>query len=111
MFLNLFKSKSTIESISVTALQQLLKQDKSLKLVDVRTANEYKQGHIKNALNIDVFQPDFVNKCQARFKTSDTLIVYCRSGQRSMNAAKTLEKAGFTSLHNLKGGIMAWSRA
>jgi rhodanese-related sulfurtransferase len=110
-FSNLFKSKSSVENISATALKQLLKQDKSLKLVDVRTPNEFKQGHIKNAVNIDVFKSDFVNQCESKFKTSDRLIIYCRSGQRSMNAAKKLEKAGFTSLYNLNGGVMAWSRA
>ncbi len=111
MFLNLFKSKSGVESISATALKQLIQQDSSLKLLDVRTPQEFNQGHIEKAVNIDVFRSDFVSKCEAKFKTTDTLILYCRSGQRSMNAAKKLENAGFTSLHNLSGGITAWSRA
>ncbi len=110
LFSNLFKSKSNVKNISATALKQLLKQDKSLKLVDVRTPNEYKQGHIENAVNIDVFNSDFVSKCESKFKSSDRLILYCRSGQRSMNAAKKLEKAGFESLYNLNGGVIAWSR-
>jgi rhodanese-related sulfurtransferase len=111
IFSNLFKSKSNVENISASALKQLLEKDKSLKLVDVRTSNEFKQGHIKNAVNIDVFKSDFVEKCEKKYNSTDTLILYCRSGQRSMNAAKKLEKAGFNSIYNLNGGIMAWSRS
>lgn len=110
IFSNIFKNNSAVENISASALKDLLNQKSNLKLVDVRTSKEFKQGHLPKALNIDVFNPDFVNKCKSKLKSTDTLILYCRSGQRSMNAAKKLEKSGFESLYNLKGGIMAWSR-
>jgi len=110
-FSNLFNSKSTIENVSASTLKQLLKQDSELKVIDVRTSSEFKQGSLKNAVNIDVFGSDFIKKCENKFKSTDKLLLYCRSGQRSMNAAKKLESAGFSSIYNLKGGIIAWSRA
>jgi len=106
----LFKTKTNINQISANSLKQLLESDANVKLLDVRTPKEYKQAHISKSTNIDVFSSNFVSKCESKLNKEDTLVLYCRSGQRSSNAAKKLEKAGFTSLYNLKGGMMAWSR-
>lgn len=108
---NLFKSQSAVEQISASALKELLNQKGELRLIDVRTPQEFKEGHLPKAININVFSTNFVNECQSKLKTTDVLVLYCRSGQRSMNAAKKLEESGFKSLYNLKGGIMAWSKA
>jgi rhodanese-related sulfurtransferase len=110
IFSKLFKTETNIKSISATALKQLLQEDNNLKVIDVRTSDEYKQGHLHKATNIDVFSSDFVKKCESKFKHTDKLILYCRSGQRSMNAAKKLELARFESLYNLKGGFISWSK-
>lgn len=106
----LFQSKSNINQISANSLKQLFETDADLKIVDVRTPKEYKQGHINKSINIDVFSSNFVSKCESKFKLEDKIVLCCRSGQRSSNAASKLEKAGFTSLYNLKGGMIAWSR-
>ncbi len=106
----LFQSKSNINQISATSLKQLLDSKAEVKILDVRTPREYKQGHISKSLNIDVFSSNFVSQCQSKLKSEDKIVLCCRSGQRSSNAAKKLEKAGFNSLYNLKGGMMAWSR-
>lgn len=110
IFSNLFKTETNIKSISALTLKQLLQEDSSLKVIDVRTSREFKQGHLPKAVNIDVFRPNFVENCLSKLKPSDDLVLYCRSGQRSMNAAKKLEKAGFEALYNLKGGFISWSR-
>lgn len=106
----LFQSKSKINQISASSLKQLIDGKADICVLDVRTAREYKSGHIKKSLNIDVFSSDFVNQCGSKLNFDDEIVLCCRSGQRSSNAARKLEKAGFTSLHNLKGGMMAWSR-
>lgn len=87
-----------------------MNSEEHLQLLDVRTAGEFKQQHIPKAINIDGFKPDFEQKCQAKFDLSEPILLYCRSGQRSMNAARKLEKIGFKEIYNLKGGMIAWSR-
>ena len=76
-------------------------------LLDVRTADEYNEGHIANALNIDVKEEGFVENVKSTIPTDKTVAVYCRSGRRSSNAAEMLVKEGYKVV-NLVGGIMAW---
>lgn len=82
----------------------------SCQLLDVRTAAEYRTGHLKNAL-----QADWLNKQQFEERTkhldkSKPLLVYCASGVRSEQAAKWLFKQGFAEVFNLKGGSSAWQQ-
>ena len=79
-------------------------------LLDVRTAEEFNDGHILNAINIDVRQDGFVEETKATLPIDKTIAVYCRSGKRSANAAGILVKEGFKVV-NLEGGIMAWKEA
>lgn len=76
-------------------------------LLDVRTAAEFKEGHIENALNIDVKQNGFIEKAKATLSKDKTIAVYCRSGKRSANAAEQLGSEGYKVV-NLMGGITAW---
>lgn len=74
-------------------------------LLDVRTPEEYAEGHLPGALNIPV---DQVAKRLDEVGPKDKpVVVYCRSGRRSGLAAVTLEKAGFQSVHDL-GAMSAW---
>lgn len=79
-------------------------------IFDVRTADEFAEGHIEGALNIDYKQSDFVEKSKATLPKEKTIAVYCRSGRRSAGAADLLAKEGY-KLVNLKGGIIAWQEA
>ena len=80
-----------------------------VQLVDVRTPQEYAEGHIKGAVNIDVRSREFLGNIQRLDKTRP-VAVYCRSGVRSAAAAQQLLGQGF-SVADLQGGIMAWQRA
>ena len=84
--------------------------DTTVVVLDVRTAEEFKDGHIAYALNIDVKQNDFVKKALATLPKNKTVAVYCRSGRRSANAAGLLAKKGYKCV-NLYGGILAWIEA
>ncbi len=77
-------------------------------LVDVRTPQEYSQGHIKGAINIPL---DMLPGNVERFKVDGEkkLLIYCLSGARSLSAATFLDKQGVGNLYNLTGGISAWS--
>ena len=79
-------------------------------LLDVRTAEEFEEGHLQNALNIDVKQDGFVEKAKSTLPADKTIAVYCRGGRRSANAASMLSKEGFKVV-NLEGGITAWKEA
>ena len=74
---------------------------------DVRSVDEFNEGHIGGAINIDVKKDDFVEKSKATVPVSKLIAVYCRSGRRSVNAFATLTAEGYKVV-NLKGGIMAW---
>ena len=76
-------------------------------LLDVRTAEEFQEGHIEGALNIDMKQTDFMERAKAALPREKTIAIYCRSGRRSASAATDLGKAGYKAV-NLLGGIMAW---
>ena len=74
-------------------------------IIDVRTPAEYKQGHIKGALNIPV---DQVQKVEQKIKNPETpLYLYCASGARSGSATRFLQSQGFTNVTNM-GGIGSW---
>ena len=83
-------------------------EGKKVQLVDVRTPGEYTQGHIENAININVYDKAFATKTAALDKTKP-VYVYCRSGARSMKAAGMLKSNGFNVV-NLNGGIGGWLR-
>lgn len=79
-------------------------------VLDVRTRAEYAAGHLAGARNIDVEAADFPAKIAALPKDSP-YAVYCRSGNRSATALAIMQKAGFTSVYHLGGGINAWTQA
>jgi len=78
--------------------------------VDVRTKEEYQTGHIKDALNIDVKDPNFKTNINKLDKNKPVL-VYCRSGKRSGDAAEILRGMGFTKIVSLEGGMLSWEEA
>jgi len=79
-------------------------------IIDVRTPEEFKSGHLHGALNINFYDEDFSEQLQKLDKDKPVL-VYCRSGKRSGKAAEQLQKLGFKTIFDLKGGITAWKEA
>jgi phage shock protein E len=71
------------------------------KLVDVRSADEFAEGHIEGAINIPV--DDIAARTAELGDKSQPVVLYCRSGKRSARAAATLREAGFTKVENLGG--------
>lgn len=79
-------------------------------VIDVRTQEEYSEGHIEGAVLINIYSPDFKEKIAALDKNGKYL-VYCRSGNRSNRAAMYMNETGIKEALNLSGGIKAWIRA
>jgi rhodanese-related sulfurtransferase len=76
--------------------------------LDVRTADEFAEGHLIDAININVESGNFEAEIEKLDKNT-TYAVYCRSGRRSAVAVDLMKKAGFTNLYNLDGGVIDWS--
>ena len=85
-------------------------QEAGVLVLDVRTRGEFNEGHIANAINIDVESDTFLNEI-AQLDKSKTYAVYCRSGRRSADAVAKMSNEQFTSLFNLNGGILDWQSA
>ncbi len=81
-----------------------------VKLIDVRTPEEYNEGYIKGAINIDWNAGDF-ETAVTQFGKDQKIYLYCKSGTRSGNAFDLLKKLGYKNVFNLNGGITAWKAA
>lgn len=79
-------------------------------LLDVRTPQEFMQGHIKGAELMNFYDQDFQDNLKKLDKETP-VYVYCRSGARSGNAAKMMKQMGFKSVYNLQGGMNMWQRS
>lgn len=98
-----------ISLLMPTEAIQLINHKDAL-VVDVRTDKEYQQGHVMNALHIPLGMLDNRIAELLKYKTGEVIMV-CRSGARSGQAASKLKKQGFEGVHNLGGGMLAWERA
>lgn len=86
-----------------------LKADTNAVVLDVRTEEEYNDGIIATAINIDIHQgQDFIAAVEALDKTKN-YFVYCRSGARSAKACEIMNELGIENAFNLLGGILAWN--
>ena len=101
--------QANYENTDVKGFAELM-NDTNVVVLDVRTAEEFKEGHLEGAVNIDYKQGDFVEQAVARLPKSRTIAVYCRSGRRSADASELLAKEDYRVV-NMKGGIIAWQEA
>ena len=99
-------SNDNITSVSASEFDKEIKAN-SVQLLDVRTPQEYAEGHIDGAFNINIQSDDFQQRAEKELSKDSTILVYCRSGRRSMEAAEMLTKLGYKVV-NLKGGIIEW---
>jgi rhodanese-related sulfurtransferase len=95
---------ANFQSIDAKQAIYLLENDDNVSLLDVRTIQEFKSGHLRGATLIPVQALD-ENLGMLEQDKDKKIIVYCRTGSRSVSASRILEKNGFTPL-NVKGGII-----
>lgn len=108
--------KSADSTIGITQVQNLktadfeekLKSTPSRIVLDVRTAEEFKQGHLDGAVNMDINNADF-NQNIARLDTALPVFVYCLAGGRSSRAADQLKGMRFPAVYNMEGGMSRWT--
>lgn len=99
------KNGQSYQNIGAGELHGLL-QKESVALVDVREPEELEEtGFIPGAVNIPLGQ---IEKRAVEISRDRKVVIYCRSGRRSAEAAKLLTEKGYTDVYNLEGGITAW---
>ena len=100
------ENKPTIKYVSMEEISQIMKENKDYIILDVRTIEEYNEGHIPNAICIpnETIGEETVNELPNK---EQLILIYCRSGNRSKQAAAKLEKLGYTNLIEF-GGIIDW---
>lgn len=79
-------------------------------IVDVRTPQEFAEGHIEGAVNIPVEFPDFIDRV-SELDPNGTYAVYCRSGNRSQPAVAGMQQVGINGIYELESGTNGWSSA
>ena len=93
-----------IRHVSMDDIVKIMDENKDYVIVDVRTPDEYKEGHIPNAINIpnETINETVYNKLKDK---NQLILIYCRSGSRSRQAAYKMQKLGYTNLVDF-GGII-----
>ena len=100
------ETSGSYKTISSTEVQQMIEEHKDALILDVRTAAEYESGHIPNAVNLS--NEDIqAGKVDSLKDKSQLIMVYCRSGNRSRQAAQKLAELGYTNVVDF-GGIQSW---
>ena len=85
-----------------------LESDDNAVILDVRTEDEWNEGIIENAINIDIYKGQgFIYEVEALDK-SKNYYVYCKAGGRSQQACTIMNQLGFDNTFNLIGGMMNW---
>ena len=104
-----FAGAKGIKDVNATEAVRLINQQDAV-VLDVRTEDEFKGGHVLNSIHIPVgLLQNRINELED-YK-SKPVIVNCRTGNRSAAACSVLRKQGFTSIFKLQGGILAWENA
>ncbi|EKO3859794.1 rhodanese-like domain-containing protein [Vibrio harveyi] len=109
--MNIVKSATAAyKEINVNQLTHLMNRENGF-VVDIRSKDEFKQGHITDALHILPSDIKAGNFGSLENRKSDPIIVVCKTGQTAQESANLLAKAGFENVSLLKNGLIAWNEA
>ena len=108
-FLDVLKQKMTPKDLTPDEAERMLKLQPEIVILDVRTFEEFAQGHIPGAVNLDFFSPDFAEKVK---KYEDkSVLVHCASGGRSGQTVSLIKDCKFPAIYHLKSGFTGWQAA
>ena len=86
-------------------------ETKSPVVIDIRTPEEHAAGHLgATSLVMDYYAPDFKDRL-AKLDRNSGYLLYCRSGRRTGAALQIMKDLGFTDIHDIAGGMVAWTAA
>ena len=95
--------------VSAIKFSEIISNDKSVIIIDVRTPDEFNKGHLKNSLNVNWFDENFDENLNI-FSKDLPVMVYCLSGGRSSKANERIKSLGFENVYELDGGILEWRK-
>ncbi len=98
---------TTIDAETAFKLIESNKNNSNFIIIDVRTPDEYAEGHIENSRLINYYSGDFKNRLDKLDKNKEYFI-YCRSGSRSGRTLQIMKELKFKQVYNLGGGIISW---
>ncbi len=101
------QNAKNIKNLEPKAFSETLKTTTNAQIIDVRTPQEFAAGHLENAQNIDWLGDNFDANAQKLDKTKP-IFIYCKTNNRSSQAAEKLEELGFKNIYNMKGGLLKW---
>ena len=103
---------SPVTNVTVGKAQKLIKEragKADFVILDVRTPDEFAEGHINGAVNLDVQSRDFEKELR-KLDREKSYLVYCRTGNRSRRATIAMEALGFRSIFHMTEGIVMWKQ-
>ncbi len=103
----LASSPLILTSLSSQDFSSLLTQNSQAVLLDLHTPQEFSQGHIARAINMDFYNASFTYQLSF-LERNKTYFIYCHSGARSAVVLEMMRSENFTSVYNLKSGIVDW---
>ncbi len=98
------KCRYNENDIDINELNEIRRINKEAILLDVRSSQEFEEGHLSGAINIPVYELETSLDYKIK-ETNKIIIVYCQSGVRSKKAIKILNKKGFKKLYHLNNGL------
>ncbi len=105
-----FGAAQTVKSFPAVDFEKKAASIKNKTILDVRTAEEYKEGHLVGSILIDYYGSEFKNQVN-KLDKSKPIFVYCKGGGRSSSSCEILKDLGFKEVYNLQGGITDWKKA
>lgn len=103
-------SGAVLEDVGAEDAAKMIATREDLIILDIRTPEEFAEGHIAGAVNIDYRAEGFAEKIAA-LDPDKAYLFHCRSGGRSGDSIPILQNAGLTELYHLNTGILGWSKA
>jgi phage shock protein E len=98
-----------IADINTQDASAMIEENPDLIIIDVRTSEEFAQGYIENAINLDYRSDTFRDELDNLDKDK-TYLIYCAVGGRSRSALDIMEELGFMEAYNMLGGINQWKK-
>lgn len=105
------QTEQDIIDASVVQFSEGIEANQDALILDVRTPEEFAEGHIKGAINVDYYEDDFAQNASSQLDKNKEVYVYCKAGGRSASSCKVLQDMGYKRLINLEHGFDAWKEA
>lgn len=104
--LKFFSFNRQNQNLSLNEIKEIIKNNNNVILVDVRSRQEFSEGHLNGSINIPLYELE--QCCESKLKDKNSIIIaYCQCGMRSRKAVALLKKHGYKNVYHLKDGLDA----